>query len=183
MTDRSHIGRLAKAAGGRHERRIAAKLSKALGEPIRRQVLSGGAWKQRSDLDGDLTCLTSPMMHVEIKFRRALTPLSVLRGHKTIDGFIGDVERHSGKLLIIITGTNKAKRKNIDWLLLERNHAWPYFYSHKCFHSYNQNWVYSLLDDALAIEGIKELFGIKTPSNWTEKPRRKNWESKARLDK
>ena len=182
MSDRSHIGRLAKAAGGRHERRIAAKLSKALGEPIRRQVLSGGAWKQHSDLDGDLACLTSPMMHVEIKFRRALTTLAIQRGHKMIDGFIGELERHSGKLLIVITGTEKGKRKNIDWLFSEATHAAAWVNaSPNLWHPYSSDWACAKLDDALKMTGIKELFGIKTPSNYVDKSRRKNWESKARL--
>ena len=179
--NRSHIGLLAKRAGSRHEYRIADKLSKAFQEPIRRVPLSGAVGYVDKKMRGDLYCQTANMLDVEIKFRRILTPLSVARGHKMIDGFIGDVERQSGKLLIVVTGTNKAKRKNIDWLFSKLTHAYPLVFSYKCFHNYNDYWMYSKLDDALDIDGACELFGIrKNASDWTHKKRVKNWESQAK---
>ena len=179
--DRRVIGLRAKRAGSRHEYRIAEKLSKALGEPIRRQVLSGGAWKTHSQLEGDLTCLTSPMFSVEIKFRRVLTHSSVMHGHGMIDDFI---EKLNGKILIVVTGTHQGKRKNTDWLFCPKSHAIDCeLYDDEEFHFYPpfSTWIYARLDVLLTWPHIEDLFGIKCTSNYKEIKRRKNWETKARL--
>lgn len=156
-----------KNRGDAEERRIAEKLDTAFALPFKRQVLSGAAGRCHAKLQGDIYCASQPCHLIEVKFRRRLTPLSVQRGHSMINCFIADLHNDTD-ILIVITGTEKGKRKKHDWIFatdanlgdagffewtLWKKYAAPWCYT-------DMEWYYTDLDKLLAVQGAKQLFGI-----------------------